>query len=113
MATLRQVVTTNPYFRNVLQTTPNEQLVAMTLQPRENIGWEVHPQDQFFYVESGTGLAIINNNRYHLIPGSGIIIPGGASHNIFNVSRKQPLSIFVIYSPPKHPLFEKQKRKDE
>lgn len=112
MTTLRNIVTSNPFFRSVLQTTSKQQLVTMTLQPKENIGWEVHPQDQFFYVEKGHGLAIIDNKKYILNPGVGLIIPGGSRHNIFNTSQQNPLQLFVIYSPPKHPRNEKQRKKD-
>ena len=42
----------NAYFRRVLYTGRNLQLVLMTLQPGEEIGAEVHDdRDQFFRVE--------------------------------------------------------------
>lgn len=113
MSSLRSIVNENHGFRHVLETTKNEQLVAMTLKPKQDIGWEIHPQDQFFYVESGYGLAIIDRERYNLSPGTGEIIPGGARHNIFNLSANQELRLFVIYSPPKHPIDEIQEYKDE
>jgi mannose-6-phosphate isomerase-like protein (cupin superfamily) len=46
----------NTYFRQVLYTAKNMQLVVMALQPNEDIGVEVHPNvDQFFRVEEGEG----------------------------------------------------------
>ena len=111
MASLREITTINPFFRDVLETTSKQQLVAMTLQPGQDIGWEVHPQDQFVYIESGHGLASIDLQEYHLTPGFGVIIPSGILHNIVNTSEEDDLHLFVIYSPPKHPVDEIQVRK--
>ena len=44
----------NKYFRRVLFTGKHLQLVVMSLQPKEEIGNEVHKQvDQFFRIEEG------------------------------------------------------------
>ena len=46
----------NNNFRKVLYTSKHIQLVLMTLQPGEEIGEEVHDEnDQFFRIESGHG----------------------------------------------------------
>jgi mannose-6-phosphate isomerase-like protein (cupin superfamily) len=94
----------NSYFRRVLATTPNMQLVVMSLQPGEEIGMEVHPYvTQFIRVEKGNGLAIINDNSYQLTDGSAVIIPSGSQHNIINTSYTELLQLYTIYSPPNHP----------
>lgn len=50
----------NNYFRKVLSTQAHSQLVVMSLQPNEDIGLEIHPEnDQFIRVEQGVGQAII------------------------------------------------------
>ena len=50
----------NNFFRKVLFTGPHSQLVLMALQPNEDIGSEVHPEnDQFFRFEAGQGKVII------------------------------------------------------
>jgi mannose-6-phosphate isomerase-like protein (cupin superfamily) len=93
----------NPYYRHVIHTTPNMQLVLMSLKPRQDIGMEVHPYiTQFFRVESGVGTAIINGVHHELRNGVVVVIPLGAQHNIINTSNIQDLKMYTIYSPPNH-----------
>ncbi len=109
---LRKTVNDNLNFRLVLQTTKNEQLVAMDIPPYDDIGLESHPEDQYVYVEKGHGIVSIDGEDYEAEPGFGIIIPGGSYHNVINTS-DQDLKIIVIYSPPKHPLGEVTRYKTE
>ena len=77
----------NINFRKVLYTGKHSQLVLMSLKPDEEIGTEVHPEnDQFFRFERGTGKCVIDGNSYELSDGSVIIVPAGAEHNIINMS---------------------------
>ena len=93
----------NNNFRKVLYTGKNCQLVLMSLKPLEDIGLEVHSEnDQFFRFESGVGKAIIDGNEYFLADGSTIIVPSGAEHNIINTSETEDLKLYTIYSPPHH-----------
>jgi len=48
----------NDEFRRVLYTAKHCQLVVMALEPKEEIGAEVHTLDQFFRVKKGTGEVI-------------------------------------------------------
>lgn len=91
----------NDKFRKVLYTADGIQLVLMSLQPRESIGLEKHPSDQFFRVEEGYGEVSINGKIKQIEPGSGIIIPAGCEHNITNTSNQQ-LHLYTLYSPPQH-----------
>jgi mannose-6-phosphate isomerase-like protein (cupin superfamily) len=96
-------VLANKDFRRVLYTGRHSQLVLMTLQPNEEIGMEVHPDnDQFFRFETGQGKCIIDGNEYSLGDGSAIVVPAGAQHNIINTSGTQELKLYTIYSPPHH-----------
>lgn len=93
----------NSNFRKVLYTAKNMQLVLMSLQPKEDISMEVHPDnDQFFRFESGKGECIIDGNVYTVEDGSAIIIPAGAEHNIINTSETEPLKMYTIYATPHH-----------
>ena len=93
----------NSDFRRVLYTGKNSQLVLMCLQPGEEIGEEVHPNiDQFFRFEEGVGLVIIDNSKYAVHDGDGIIVPAGARHNVINTSDRHCLKLYTIYSPPEH-----------
>ena len=93
----------NNNFRKVLYTGKHSQLVLMSLKPNEEIGMEVHPDnDQFFRFEKGRGKCIIDGNEYALTDGSVIVVPAGAQHNIINVSEADELKLYTIYSPAHH-----------
>jgi len=93
----------NGYFRKVLYTGKNSQLVLMSLKPNEEIGMEVHPDnDQFFRFEKGQGKCIIDGNEYELADGVAIVVPAGAKHNIINTSDTEYLKLYTIYSPAHH-----------
>lgn len=93
----------NSDFRKVLYTGKHSQLVLMSLRPKEEIGMEVHPDnDQFFRFESGKGKCIIDGNEYGVQDGSAIIVPAGAEHNIMNISETEELKLYTIYSPAHH-----------
>jgi mannose-6-phosphate isomerase-like protein (cupin superfamily) len=93
----------NSKFRKVLYTGKHCQLVLMSLKPKEEIGMEVHADnDQFFRFEQGQGKCIIDGHEYALKDGSAIIVPAGAKHNIINTSGKEDLKLYTIYSPPHH-----------
>lgn len=93
----------NTDFRHVLYTGKHSQLVLMSLKPGEEIGMEVHKEnDQFFRFEKGEGKCIIDGNEYPLADGSAIVVPAGAQHNIINVSKTEELKLYTIYSPAHH-----------
>lgn len=98
---INDLTETNPYFRQVLATTPTMQLVVMSIDTE--IGMEVHPYTtQFIRIESGTGMAIINKQAYPLFDGMSVVIPPDTEHNIINTA-SEPLKLYTLYSPPNHP----------
>jgi len=93
----------NENFRKVVYTASHCQLVLMTLQPNEEIGMEVHKDnDQFFRFEKGTGKVFIDDNEYDVTDGSAVIVPAGSQHNVVNVSETETLKMYTIYSPAHH-----------
>mgnify|MGYP001573862946 FL=1 len=93
----------NSNFRKVLYTGKHSQLVLMCLKPNEEIGMEVHTDnDQFFRFESGVGKVIIDGNNYDVADGFAVVIPAGAQHNIINTSDTDFLKMYTIYSPAHH-----------
>jgi mannose-6-phosphate isomerase-like protein (cupin superfamily) len=93
----------NNNFRQVLYTGKHSQLVLMSLKPSEEIGMEIHnDNDQFFRFEKGQGKVIIDGNEYQVSDGSAVVVPAGAQHNIINVSTDQDLKLYTIYSPAHH-----------
>jgi mannose-6-phosphate isomerase-like protein (cupin superfamily) len=93
----------NSNFRKVLYTGKHSQLVLMSLAPKEEIGMEVHADnDQFFRFEKGQGKCVIDGNEYDVTDGSAIVVPAGAEHNVINVSETEELKLYTIYSPAHH-----------
>ena len=93
----------NDNYRKVLYSGKHSQLVLMSLKPKEEIGMEVHPDnDQFFRFEKGQGKVVIDGNEYEVKDGSAIIVPAGAQHNVLNVSETEDLKLYTIYSPAHH-----------
>ena len=98
---IESIAVNNTDFRRVLYTANNSQLVVMALKPKEEIGAEEHKSDQFFRVEKGSGVAVINGVSTAISAGYAILIPGGARHNIINTG-SVPLKLYTIYAPPNH-----------
>ncbi len=93
----------NSNFRKVLYTSKHSQLVLMSLKPGEDIGMEVHEEnDQFFRFEEGHGTCVIDGNEYELSDGVAVVVPTGAQHNIINTSKTEDLKLYTIYSPAHH-----------
>lgn len=102
-ANIEELVSQNNNFRQIIYTSKHSQLVLMTLKPNEEIGMEVHPDnDQFFRFESGVGKVVVDGNEYQIKDGDVIIIPSGSQHNVINTSATDPLKMYTIYSPAHH-----------
>jgi mannose-6-phosphate isomerase-like protein (cupin superfamily) len=99
---VEKIAVKNTNFRQVLYTAPHCQLVVMSLKPKEDIGAEVHTLDQFFRVEAGSGVAVLDGVRTPIKEGFAIVVPAGTNHNIINTG-KVPLKLYTIYAPPNHP----------
>ena len=85
----------------------------MSLKPGEEIGAEVHEEnDQFFRFEQGKGKCVIDDNEYEVEDGSAIIVPAGANHNIINIG-DEDLRLYTIYSPAHHKDQIVRKTKEE
>lgn len=101
---LEEQTKTNTNFRKVLFTAAHSQLVLMSLKPSEDIGMEVHPDnDQFIRIDAGHGQAVIDGETFDLMDGSAVVIPAGSQHNIINLSGTEDLKLYTIYSPAHHP----------
>jgi mannose-6-phosphate isomerase-like protein (cupin superfamily) len=101
---IEELTLENNYFRKVINTASNSQLVLMSLKPGEDIGVEVHTEDQFFRFESGEGKVIFNGDEeYAVSDGVAVVVPSGMQHNIVNTSATEDLKLYTIYSPAHHP----------
>lgn len=86
----------------VLAGNRRSQAATMTLKPGDSEGGPDNRHsgaDQWLFVESGTGLAIINRRRLKLRAGALVVIERGDRHEIRNTGRT-PLKTLNIYLPP-------------
>ncbi|MBN1139701.1 MAG: cupin domain-containing protein [Anaerolineae bacterium] len=102
---IEKITEENTFFRQVVFTGKHMQLVVMCLQPKEEIGDEVHEHvDQFFRIEEGKARFIFKGSEEHLArAGDAVVVPAGIEHNVINVSPSKPLKLYTIYTPPNHP----------
>jgi mannose-6-phosphate isomerase-like protein (cupin superfamily) len=105
----------NNYFRKVIFTGKNSQLVLMCLQPGEEIGNEVHPDnDQFFRLEEGEAKFVFNGKETHIVKDAdAVVVSAGTYHNVINNSKTKKLKMYTIYSPAHHPDRTIHKTKEE
>ena len=99
---IEQEALSNHYFRRVLYTAKHCQLVVMSIEPKGEIGEEVHHLDQFIRCESGKGKVVLEGKENSLSDGFAVIVPAGMRHNIINISLNEALKLYTIYSPPNH-----------
>lgn len=100
---IEELTKDNVDFRHVLYTGKNMQLVLMALLPGEDIGLEVHEEnDQFFRFDAGYGKVIIGESEYEVEDGDAIVVPAGMEHNVINTSDSESLKFYTIYAPSHH-----------
>lgn len=85
----------------VLLGNANSQAAQMTLRPGEIEGGadNRHDSDQWLFVISGNGEAVINRKKYLLRSGSLVLIECGDTHEIRNTGTT-PLRTLNFYVPP-------------
>jgi mannose-6-phosphate isomerase-like protein (cupin superfamily) len=80
----------------------HSQAAQMTLAPGESEGGPENRHkgaDQWFYVVSGTGVAVVNGERVDLREGTLVLIQRGDRHEVRN-SGEGPLETLNVYVPP-------------
>jgi mannose-6-phosphate isomerase-like protein (cupin superfamily) len=92
----------NSYFREVLATGPNSQVVVMSIPPGGEIGSEVHPDvDQVLVFVQGEGQAILDGETSAVGVDRLVHVPAGTRHNFVNAG-KIDLRLYTVYAPPEH-----------
>lgn len=93
---------TSTDFRRVLWTGAHTQLVVMTIPVGEEIGAEVHTDnDQILSFVSGIGAAQVAGETRPVTAGDVVVVPAGTEHNFVNTGT-EPLVLTTIYGPPDH-----------
>ncbi len=102
IANIAELSSENSYFRKVLYTTKNSQLVIMSLKPEEEIGAETHDLDQTITIVEGDGKAVLDGVETSIMNGSIVVVPKGTKHNIINASKEHAMKLYTLYTPPDH-----------
>jgi mannose-6-phosphate isomerase-like protein (cupin superfamily) len=93
----------NNNFRKVLFTGPKSQLVVMSLLPGEDIGLEIHEDnDQFLRIEAGKGKVVLGGVEQVIEDDFAVVVPAGIEHNIVNTG-ESAMKLYTVYSPAHHP----------
>ena len=101
-ADIKKEALKNNFFRKVLATKANAQVVVMSLKPKEDIGMEIHKKyDQVLVNAKGKGVYIINGKKGKFEENSLVYVPKASWHNFINTGKTR-LKLFTIYSPPNH-----------
>jgi mannose-6-phosphate isomerase-like protein (cupin superfamily) len=101
ISNIEQETLENTNFRKVLYTASYMQLVVMSIPAGEDIGEEVHGQDQFIRVESGEGKAVLDGVEHAIKDDTATVIPAGTKHNIINTGESD-LKLYSLYAMPHH-----------
>ena len=97
-----EVAKANEFFRQVLSTGENAQVVVMSIPPGGEIGGEVHEHvDQVLAFVGGEGVAIMDGDESYVGPDHLVHVPAGVWHNVINRG-PFPLRLFTVYAPPQH-----------
>lgn len=103
----------NEYFRHVLESGKNTQVVIMSIPVGGEIGMETHPDnDQVLLLLSGEGKVVLNSEEAPYQAGDVVLVRAGTEHNFINTG-SEPLKIITTYSPPHHPAGTIHKTKEE
>lgn len=100
----------NNTYRTAIWTGTHLQVTLMSIDVRDDISLEVHPDhDQFLRIEEGQGFVQMGSSKDQLNferyvgKDSAIMIPAGTWHNVTNTGNI-PLKLYSIYAPPEHPF---------
>lgn len=92
----------NEYFRRVVFTGKNSQLVVMSIPPGGEVGKETHQfTEQTLFFLSGTGEGELDGKKFPIVPGDSVTVVPGTEHNFTNTG-SEPLKIYTVYAPPNH-----------
>ena len=92
----------NDAFRREIATGEHSQVVAMTIPSGEEIGEEVHEEnDQLLVFVDGEGEAVLDGKSSPVGPNDLVLVPAGTRHNFINTGGG-PLRLVTVYAPPEH-----------
>jgi mannose-6-phosphate isomerase-like protein (cupin superfamily) len=97
-----QLARSNDAFRREVATGEHSQIVVMTIPPGEEIGEEVHREnDQLLVFVDGHADAVLDGKTTRVGPNDLVLVPAGTVHNFINAG-EIPLRLVTVYAPPEH-----------
>ncbi len=110
---IKQQAKENTYFRHVLETGANTQVVIMSIPIGGEIGEEVHnDNDQVLYLVEGVGKVVLEGQEEIFEKNDLVLVRAGTKHNFINTGEAD-MKIITTYSPPHHPDGIIHKTKEE
>ncbi|MGB3161089.1 MAG: cupin domain-containing protein [Carnobacterium sp.] len=105
---IEEATVQNDTYRTTIWTGDKLQATVMSIQPKDDIGLEVHHGiDQFIRIEEGQGLCKMGPTEDNLDfeqivkDDDAVFVPANMWHNIMNTGDK-PLKLYTIYAGPDH-----------
>src|SRR6056297_1176882 len=83
---IEKKTTTNTFYRHVLFTSKNQQLVVMSLAPGQSVPTEEHDYAQFVRVEAGEAVFEVDGDRFTVSEDESVSIAESVTHTIYNAS---------------------------
>ena len=106
---VERVTLANDTFRTEVFTGEHTQLTVMRIPVGEDIGLEIHPDnDQFLRIEQGSARVELGRTKdtvdetHEAAADWAIIVRAGTWHNVINTG-DDDLKVYSLYSPPHHP----------
>lgn len=87
-----------------MKSTKRSQVAEMVLPPGQSAGGSANKHansDQWMYIVSGSGKAVIESKEIKMKAGDLLLIEAGEAHEIINTG-SNPLKTFNIYAPPEY-----------
>lgn len=105
---IEEATRANDNFRSTLWTGEHLQLTVMSIDVGDDIGLEVHPDnDQFLRLEQGQGRVTMGPSETEVTfeeevaDDWAIFVPAGTWHNVVNIG-DEPMKVYAIYGPADH-----------
>jgi mannose-6-phosphate isomerase-like protein (cupin superfamily) len=106
---IEEATLNNENYRSTVWTGEHIQLTVMSIPVGDDIGLEVHPEnDQFLRLEQGKGRVQMGKAKDNLdydkeVEDDWVIfVPAGMWHNVTNIG-DEPMKVYAIYGPAHHP----------
>jgi mannose-6-phosphate isomerase-like protein (cupin superfamily) len=97
-----QLARSNDAFRREVATGEHSQVVVMTIPPGEEIGEEVHQEnDQLLVFVDGQADAVLDGETTRVTSNDLVLVPAGTVHNFINTGQTA-LRLVTVYAPPEH-----------